>query len=86
MTIFPHLEWLAEGISNDRWKHLYNELITVIHSVPLEWTSVMRRMAIAYDYFRQATQGDLPAEDNESSEEEDDDDTDSYYEDESESD
>ena len=80
------MEWLAQGISNDGWNHLDNDLIASIHSVPLEWTSVMRRMVIACDYFRWVARGDLPTEGDEPSEEEDDDDTDSYYEDESESD
>ena len=44
---------------------------------------MMRRMVVAYDYFRQTARGDLPAEDDESSKEEYDDDTDSDYEDES---
>ena len=48
--------------------------------MPQEWTSMMRRMAIAYDYFCRAPRGDIPAEDDESSEEEDGDDTDSDYE------
>ena len=62
-----------------------DELIATIHTVPSEWTYVMRRMAIACDYLCRAVQGDLPAEDDESSEEEYDDDIDSYYEDDSES-
>ena len=61
-----------------------NELITTIHSVPLKWTSVIRRMAVACDYFRRATRGDLPVEDDESSKEEDADDTNLDYEEESE--
>ena len=54
--------------------------------MPPEWTSVMRRIAVACDYFRRAARGDPPTEDNDSSKEEDDDDTDSDYEDEFESD
>ena len=71
-AIFLHLERLAEGISDDGWQRLYNELITAIHNVPLEWTFVMRRMVVACDYFHQAARGDLPAEDDESSKEDDD--------------
>ena len=78
------MEWLAEGISDGGWKNLENELITTIHSVPLKWTSVIRRMAGACDYFRRATRGDLPVEDDESSKEEDADDTNLDYEEESE--
>ena len=54
--------------------------------MPPEWTSVMRRMAVACDYFRRVARGDLPIEDNESFEEEYVDDTDSDYEEESKSD
>ena len=48
----PQLEWLTHGISDDGWKHLSNDVIASIHSFPLEWTSVMRRMAMACEYFR----------------------------------
>ena len=81
-----HLERLADGIYDDGWQHLNNELIAAIHSFPLEWTSMMRRMAVTYDYFHRVAQGDIPAEYDGYSEEEDDDDTDSDYEDESKSD
>ena len=67
----PYLEWLADGISNDGWQHLNNDMIASIHIFPPEWTSVMRRMAMACEYFRRAVRGDLPAED-ESSKENDD--------------
>ena len=67
----PHLEQLVDGVSEDGWQHLSNDVIASIHSFPLEWTSVMRRMDVAYDYFRRATRGDLPTED-ESSKEDDD--------------
>ena len=46
-------------------------MIPAIHKIPLEWTVVMRKMAMAYDHFFQVVRGDLPAED-ESSEEDDD--------------
>ena len=72
---FPYLERLADGIYNDRWQHLNNELIDAIHSFPLELTSAMRRMVVACDYLCRAARGDLPAED-ESSEEDDDTDPD----------
>ena len=65
---------------------MHNELIVAIHSVPPEWTSVMRRMVVACDYFRRVARGDLPAEDDDSSKEENDDDTYSDYDDEFESD
>ena len=79
------MEKLDEGIYDDGWQHLDNEFIVTIHSVPPEWTSVMRRMVVACDDFLRVVQRDLPAEDDESSEEQDDDGTNSYYEDESES-
>ena len=66
-----HLEWLADGIYDDGWQHLNNDMITSIHSFPLEWTSVMRRVVVACDYLRRVVRGDLPTED-ESSEEDDD--------------
>ena len=69
--LLPHLEWLATGISDDGWQHLSRDLITSIHSFPLEWTAVMRRMAMACEQVRRAARGDLPTED-ESSEEDDD--------------
>ena len=40
--------------------------------MPPDWTSTMRRMAVAYDYFRRVARGDIPAKDNESSKEDDD--------------
>ena len=46
-------------------------MIASIHSLPLEWTGVMRKMAVACEHFRRAARGDLPTED-ESSEEDDD--------------
>ena len=46
-------------------------MIAAIHNLPLEWTGVMRKMAMAYEHFRRAARGDLPAED-EFSEEDDD--------------
>ena len=68
----PHLEHLAEKISDVGLQHLDNELISAIHSVPPEWTSLMRRMAMACDYVCRAARGDLPVEDDESYEEDDD--------------
>ena len=74
-NFLSYLEWLANGISDDGWKHLSNELIAAVHSFPLEWTSVMRKMDVACDYLCQAVRGDLPAED-ESFEEDDDNESD----------
>ena len=59
----PHLESLAARVFDDGWQHLSNDVIASIHSFPLEWTSVMRNMAVACDYLRRAARGDLPAED-----------------------
>ena len=53
--LLPHLERLATGISDDGWQHLSRDLITSIHSFPLEWTAVMRRMALACEQVRRAT-------------------------------
>ena len=69
--LLPHLERLATGISNDGWQHLSSDMITSIHSFPLEWTVVMRRMAMACEHVHRVARGDLPVED-ESSEEYDD--------------
>ena len=66
-----HLEWLADGVSNDGWQHLSNDVIASIHSFPLEWTSMMRKMAVACDYFRREARGDLPIEDESSMEDDD---------------
>ena len=66
------MEWLVEGISDNGSECLDNTLIAAIHSVPPEWTSVMRRMVVACDYLRRTVRGDLPTEDDESSEEDDD--------------
>ena len=66
------MERLAKGIYDVGWKHLDNELIASIHSVPSNWTSVMRRMAMACDYIRWEAQGDILAGDDESYEEDDD--------------
>ena len=54
-------------------------MISSIHSFPLEWTSVMRRMAMACEHIRQAARGNLPAED-ESSKEDDDTEPDDEFE------
>ena len=75
----PHLERFIDGISDDGWQHLSNDLIASIHSFPLEWTSVMRRVAMACDYLCRAARGDLPVED-ESSEEDDDTEPDDEFE------
>ena len=69
--LLPHLERLATRIFDDGWQHLSNDLIASIHSFPLEWTAVMRRMAMACEHVHRATRGDLPTEDV-SSEEDDD--------------
>ena len=69
--MLPHLEWLAAGVSDDGWKHLSNDVIASIHSFPVEWNFVMRRMAMACEHIHRAVRGDLPIED-ESSEEDDD--------------
>ena len=69
--LLPHLEWLAIGVSDDGWQHLSNDMIASIHSFPLEWTSMMRRMAMACEDISQVARGNIPAED-ESSEEDDD--------------
>ena len=61
--LVPPLEWLAPGVSNDRWQHLRNDVIASIHSFPPEWTTMMRRMAMACDYIHRAARGDLPVED-----------------------
>ena len=45
-------------------------MIASIHISPLEWTVVMRRMAMACEHVRRSGRGDLPTED-ESSEEDD---------------
>ena len=77
----PYLEQLTDGISDDGWQHLNNDLIAAIHSFPLEWTSVMRNMVMAYDYLHQATRGDLRTKDESSKEDDDtelDDDSKSY--------
>ena len=69
---FPYLEWLADGISNDSWQHLNNDLIASIHMFPPEWTFMMiRRVVVACNYLCQEARGDLLVED-ESSEEDDD--------------
>ena len=46
-------------------------MIASIHRFPAEWTSVMRRMAMAFEHIHWVARGDLPAED-ESSQEDDD--------------
>ena len=40
--------------------------------MPPEWTSLMRRIDMAYDYVHRAARGDIPAGDDESSKEDDD--------------
>ena len=61
--LLPHLERLTNGVSDDGWQHLRNDVIASIHSFPPDWTPVMRRITVACDYFRRAARGDLPAED-----------------------
>ena len=67
-----HLERLADGIFDVGWQRLDNELIATIHSVPLEWTSLMRSIVVACDYVHPAARGDIPAEEDKSYEEDDD--------------
>ena len=71
-TIMPHLEQLAEGIADVVWQHLDNELIATCHSVPPEWTPLMRRIAVYYEYVRREARGDVAMEDDESFDEDDD--------------
>ena len=46
-------------------------MVAAIHNLPPEWTSVMRKMAMACEHFRRVARGDLSTKD-ESSKEDDD--------------
>ena len=73
--VMSYLERIPTGVSDDGTQHLSIEMIASIHSLSLEWTGVMKRIAMAYEHFCRVAKGNLPTED-ESSEEEDDTDSD----------
>ena len=47
----PYMEQLAIGVSDDGLQHLSTDMIAAIHNLPLELTSVMRKMAVACKHF-----------------------------------
>ena len=73
------IERLLEGVTDDGWQYLYNDLIAMCYRAPMEWISVMRRIVVSLEYVRAETHGDVSmeeessdGEDTESEEEEED--------------
>ena len=61
---------LLEGVTNDVWQHLDDDMIYSCYCMPLEWIPLMKRIAVAIEYVQAATQGDASMEDEEKSNEE----------------
>ena len=64
-----------EGVTNDGWQYLDDNLIDACYRAPPEWIYLMRRITIAAKYVRVVTQGDVLMEEDteEESESEEDD-------------
>ena len=50
--LVPYMEEVATGVSDVGWQHLSTNFIAAIHNLPLELTSVMRKIAVACEHFR----------------------------------
>ena len=60
-----------DGVTDDGWKYLDDDMIIACYKSLSEWISQMRRMAVAAEYIRATTQGDMSMEEEISNEEED---------------
>ena len=69
--LIPYMEEVVTRVSDVGWKHLNTKFIAAIHNLPPELTGVMRKMAVAYEHFRQTARGGLLTEDASSSEDDD---------------
>ena len=67
------VERLLEGVIDDGWKYLDDDMIIACYIAPLEWISLMRRIAIVAKYVRAVAQGDVLMEEERSKEEEEED-------------
>ena len=59
------VERLLEGVTDNGWKHLNNDLIVACYHAPVEWIPLMRRIAVATEYVRAVAQGDVLVEEEE---------------------
>ena len=50
---WQHVERLLEGVTDDGWQHLDDELITTCYHAPCEWIPLMKRIAVAADYVQE---------------------------------
>ena len=62
---------LLEGVTDDGWKFLDDDLIAACYRDPPEWISLVRRIAIVAEYARATSQGDVSMEEESFDEEED---------------
>ena len=70
LTMYIHGVNILVG-TNDGWNYLDDDLITAFYRAPLEWISLMRRIAVVAEYVREETQGEVSMEEERSDEEED---------------
>ena len=65
------MERLLEGVTDDGWQYLDDDLIIACYHAPPQWIPLMKRIVVATEYVRAATQGDISTEDDNTSNEED---------------
>ena len=71
-SLWLDVERLLEGVTNDGWYYLNDNLIVAYYRAPLEWISLMKRIAVVVEYGRAAKWGDVSMEEEISEEEEED--------------
>ena len=49
------IECLLDGVTDDSWKYLDDDLITTCYHAPLEWIPLMRRIGVTTEYVRATT-------------------------------
>ena len=65
------MERLLEGVTDDGWQYLDDNLIAACYRAPLEWLSQMRRIVVVVVYVKAVARGFIPMEEESSNEEED---------------
>ena len=63
------IERLLDGVTDDGWKYMDDNLIVACYHAPPEWIPLMKRIAVSAEYVRATTQGDVSIEEEDSSEE-----------------
>ena len=70
-SLLLDIECLLEGVTNDGWWYLDDDMIIAYYRAHLEWIFLMRRIVIVVEYVSAVTQGDVQMDKHISNEEED---------------